>query len=268
MTATATGRLSSTEPNLQNIPAAGELGDEIRKCLIAKDNYSFIDADYSQIELRLLAHLAQDPVMLEAFRNDQDIHSITAQQIFDLPAEEITPELRRRAKAVNFGIVYGMSAFALANDLNIEQSEAKEYIKNYFATYPAIKKYLDGSVRRAKDCTYAETMFKRRRPLPELASKNFALRSFGERVALNMPIQGSAADLIKLAMIKVEQNLAAAGLQAGLVLQIHDELVLCAPDSEVEAAGSILRESMENALELTLPLKVSLAVGKNFYDIK
>ena len=268
MTATATGRLSSTEPNLQNIPVANEPGGEIRKYLLPGDGRVFIDADYSQIELRILAHMAHDPVMIEAFQCNQDIHSITAQQIFGIKADEITPELRRRAKAVNFGIVYGISPFTLAADLKISRDEAKEYIDKYFEKYSAIKSYLDNTIKSARKLGYVETLFHRRRYLPELHSKVFAVRSFGERVALNMPIQGTAADLIKLAMIKVDSELKKTGTQAELLLQIHDELLLSATGKDAEKAAEILQRVMQNIYPLAVPLDVSLHIGKNYYDVK
>ena len=268
MTATATGRLSSTEPNLQNIPVAGEIGGEIRKFIHPSDGKVFIDADYSQIELRILAHMAHDPVMIEAFKNNQDIHSITAQQIFSVTAGNVTPELRRRAKAVNFGIVYGISPFTLATDLDISRDEAKSYIDKYFEKYSAIKNYLDNAVKSARELGYAETLFKRRRYLPELKSKVFAVRSFGERVALNMPIQGTAADLIKLAMIKVDSMLKQANVQASLLLQIHDELLLEASISDLEKASEILQNAMKNVCQLEVPLEISLQTGNNYYEVK
>lgn len=268
MFATATGRLSSSAPNLQNLPSPGETGGEIRKFLTAGSNWVLIDADYSQIELRILAHMANDPVMIRAFKNQEDIHAVTAAQIFNVQPDEVTAEMRRKAKAVNFGIVYGISAFALGNDLDIPQKEAQEYIKNYFQKYSAVKTYLDQTIKIAKQQGYVETLFGRRRNLPELQSKVFAVRSFGERAALNMPIQGTAADLIKLAMIKTAENLQAANLQARLLLQIHDELLLAAPENEVDAAAEILRSCMENIAELQVPLAVTLACGKNYLAVK
>ncbi|MBO5924075.1 MAG: DNA polymerase I [Lentisphaeria bacterium] len=268
MTATATGRLSSTEPNLQNIPTAAEAGGEIRKFFHAGEDSVLIDADYSQIELRILAHIANDPVMINAFKNNEDIHAVTASQIFNVNISEVTSAMRRQAKAVNFGIVYGISAFALANDLGISKKEAENYIASYFEKYSAVKNYLDNAVKTAKVSGYAETMWGRRRYLPELKSKIFAVRSFGERVALNMPIQGSAADLIKVAMIKVDSELKKAGLTAGLLLQIHDELLLSAPANEAEKAAGILKNAMESAAKLAVPLAVSLKIGKDYYSVK
>ena len=268
MTATATGRLSSTEPNLQNIPVAGELGGEIRKFFQAPEGHVLIDADYSQIELRILAHMANDPVMINAFKNNEDIHALTASQIFNVSIGEVTPEMRRQAKAVNFGIVYGISAFTLANDLKIAKKDAENYIASYLEKYSAVKSYLDSTVKAARKNGYVETMLGRRRYLPELKSKIFAVRSFGERVALNMPIQGTAADLIKLAMIKVEKELKDANLSAGLLLQIHDELLISAPESEAEKASEILKSAMESVMQLNVPLEVSLATGRDYYSVK
>ena len=268
MTATATGRLSSTEPNLQNLPVRSDMGGEIRKFLQPDAGDVFIGADYSQIELRVLAHMADDPVMIEAFRNHADIHAVTAAQIFNVPQSEVTPEMRRKAKAVNFGIIYGMSAFALANDLNISREEAENYIKSYFEKYAAVKNYLDLAVKNARKNGYVETLFGRRRYLPELKSKVFAVRSFGERVALNMPIQGTAADLIKLAMIKVDSELKKARIKGGLLLQIHDELLISAAAEQADAAAEILKNVMENAAELSVPLEVSLARGGSYYEVK
>ena len=268
MTATATGRLSSTEPNLQNIPVAGELGGEIRKFFHADANCILIDADYSQIELRLLAHIANDQVMINAFKNNEDIHAVTASQIFKVNISDVTAEMRHRAKAVNFGIVYGISAFTLANDLNISKKEAEDYIKSYFEKYPAIKSYLDNVIKTARENGYASTLLGRRRYLPELKSKIFAVRAFGERVAMNMPVQGTAADLIKLAMIKVESELRKAGLAAVLLLQIHDELLIQSPESEARQAAEILKTAMENVMDLSVPLAVSLQTGKDYYSVK
>ena len=268
MTATATGRLSSTEPNLQNIPVAGELGGEIRKFFQAPAGEVLIDADYSQIELRILAHIANDPVMINAFKNNEDIHAVTASQIFKVEIKDVTPDMRRQAKAVNFGIVYGISAFTLANDLKISKKEAEEYIASYFEKYSAVKSYLDKTIKDARKNGYVETLFGRRRYLPELKSKIFAVRSFGERVALNMPIQGTAADLIKLAMIEVDKALKNAHLSAGLLLQVHDELLLSAAEKEAEQTAEILKNSMENVMLLSVPLEVSLAMGKDYYSVK
>ena len=268
MTSTATGRLSSTEPNLQNLPVAGELGGEVRKFFHAPAGHVFIDADYSQIELRILAHIANDPAMIEAFCHNEDIHAVTASWIFGVELSDVTREMRRQAKAVNFGIVYGISPFTLANDLGIEQSEAKKYIASYFEKYSAVKSYLDKTVKEARKNGYVETLSGRRRMIPELKSKNFAVRAFGERVAKNMPIQGTAADLILMAMIKVDAELKKAGLHAELLLQIHDELLLSCPENEAEAAQKILKEAMESAMQLSVPLEVSMALGKNYIEVK
>jgi len=268
MTATATGRLSSSDPNLQNIPVRTELGGELRRMLVADPGELLVDADYAQIELRLLAHMAGDPVMIAAFRNHEDIHTATAAKVFHIAPDAVTPELRRRAKAVNFGIVYGISAFSLAEDLGIAPAEAKEYMAQYFALYGHIKEYLNRVVHDARKNGYVETLFGRRRWIPELKSPVFPVRSFGERVALNAPIQGTAADLIKLAMVRTSEALRKANLASELVLQIHDELILGAPEYEVEAAAQILRDTMEHAMELSVPLEVSLSVGPNYLEVK
>ena len=268
MTATATGRLSSAEPNLQNIPIRSEQGGAIRKFFLAPAGSVLIDADYSQIELRLLAHIAGDENLIRAFKNGDDIHAVTAAKIFGVSPTDVTSDMRRRAKAVNFGIVYGISAFALANDLGISRAEAEEYIASYFATYPAVKSYLENIVKQARRDGFVETLFGRRRYLPELKSKIFAVRSFGERVALNMPIQGTAADLIKLAMVKVAAELEKHKLKTRLILQIHDELLLEAPENEADQAAMLLKNCMESVAELQVPLSVSLAVGRNYADCK
>lgn len=268
MTATATGRLSSADPNLQNIPIRSELGGELRRMLTADPGEVLVDADYAQIELRLLAHIADDPAMIAAFRNHEDIHTATASRVFNVPFDAVTPELRRRAKAVNFGIIYGISAFALADDLGISRDEAQHYIDHYFEEYGHIRAYLDRIVRDARKNGYVETLFGRRRWLPELKSPIFAVRSFGERAALNAPMQGTAADLIKLAMVRTARNLAAAKMRTELVLQIHDELILAAPQDEAAAATRILKEAMENVIELKVPLEVSLSTGANYLELK
>jgi len=268
MTITATGRLSSTEPNLQNIPVRKEMGGELRKMFVASEGKKLVDADYSQIELRLLAHIANDPVMLSAFENDEDIHTVTASQVFGVPVEEVTPLYRSRAKAVNFGIVYGISAFSLANDIGVMPKEAKAYIENYLEKYSGVRKYMTDIVKRAKELGYVSTLFGRRRDLPELKSHNFNTRSFGERVALNMPIQGTAADIMKIAMINVSRRLSVEGLSAKLILQVHDELIAECPESEAEAVSVILREEMENAAKLSVPLVAETRVGKSWFDAK
>lgn len=267
-TITATGRISSTEPNLQNIPMRTELGRKIREVFVAKDGCVFMDADYSQIELRILAHMSKDQKLIEAYESHEDIHAITASQVFGVPFNEVTPLQRRNAKAVNFGIVYGISAFGLSRDLSISKKEAAQYIDQYFATYPGVKTYLDACVELAQKEGFSETLYKRRRPIPELASSNFMTRSFGERVAMNAPIQGTAADIIKIAMIKVYEGLNEAGLKTRLILQIHDELLLEVPEEEVEQARQILQTAMESAADLAVKLEIDLHMGKNWYDAK
>ena len=267
-TITATGRISSTEPNLQNIPIRMELGRLIRKVFIPEDGFVFVDADYSQIELRVLAHLSGDENLIEAYKEAQDIHRMTASQVFHVPFEEVTDLQRRNAKAVNFGIVYGISSFGLSQDLSITRKEAAEYIENYFATYPKIKGFLDGLVAEAKEQGYVETMFQRRRPVPEIRSENFMQRSFGERVAMNSPIQGTAADIIKIAMIRVEQALKEQNLESRLILQVHDELLIEAKEDEVEAVKAILEREMKGAANLAVPLEIDMHTGTNWYEAK
>ena len=267
-TITATGRISSTEPNLQNIPIRMELGRLIRKVFIPKDGFVFVDADYSQIELRVLAHLSGDENLIEAYKEAQDIHRMTASQVFHVPFEEVTDLQRRNAKAVNFGIVYGISSFGLSQDLSITRKEAAEYIENYFATYPKIKGFLDGLVTEAKEQGYVETMFQRRRPVPEIRSGNFMQRSFGERVAMNSPIQGTAADIIKIAMIRVEQALKEQNLESRLILQVHDALLIEAKEDEVEAVKAILEREMKGAANLAVPLEIDVHTGTNWYEAK
>lgn len=267
-TITATGRISSTEPNLQNIPVRMELGRLIRKVFIPEDGCVFVDADYSQIELRVLAHMSGDEKLIEAYRQAEDIHRITASQVFHVPFDEVTSLQRRNAKAVNFGIVYGISAFGLSQDLNISQKEAKEYIAQYYATYPGIKGFLDGLVAGAKEQGYVTTMYGRRRPIPELKSSNFMQRSFGERVAMNSPIQGTAADIIKIAMVRVHDRLKQEGLRSRLILQVHDELLIEAYLEEVERVEQILREEMQQAASLKVPLEVDMHRGENWYEAK
>ncbi|MBR3036720.1 MAG: DNA polymerase I [Lachnospiraceae bacterium] len=267
-TITATGRISSTNPNLQNIPARTELGRQIRRVFVPKEGCVFIDADYSQIELRVLAHFSQDANLIEAYNSAEDIHTLTASQVFHVPMDEVTPAMRRDAKVVNFGIIYGMSAFSLADDLSITNREAKQYMDNYFASYPGIKAYLDGQVAFAKENGYVTTLLNRMRPIPELSSANFNQRAFGERVAMNSPIQGSAADIMKLAMIRVEKALKDAGLQTKIVLQIHDELVLEAPVEEKERAEEILVFEMQNVIKLSVPLIAEAKCGYSLYETK
>ena len=268
MTVTATGRLSSTEPNLQNIPVRKEMGGELRKMFIAGDGNILVDADYSQIELRLLAHIANDPVMLEAFERGDDIHAVTASQVFDTPLDEVTSLQRGRAKAVNFGIVYGISSFSLANDIGVLPREAKAYIDSYLEKYSGVRRYMNDIVESAKQLGYVATLFGRRRYLPELKSSNFNVRSFGERVALNMPIQGTAADIIKIAMIKVSNRLKDEGLAGRLILQVHDELIAECPEHEADAVSRILREEMENAAQLSVPLIADTRTGKTWHETK
>lgn len=267
-TITATGRISSTEPNLQNIPIRMELGREIRKVFVPKDGFVFLDADYSQIELRVLAHLSGDERLIGAYRSAQDIHAITASQVFHIPLDEVTPLQRRNAKAVNFGIVYGISAFGLSEDLSVSRKEALEYINKYFETYPQVKQFLDGLVSGAKEKGYAVTMFGRRRPVPELKSSNFMQRSFGERVAMNSPIQGTAADIIKIAMIRVDRRLREEGLKSRLILQVHDELLVETLISEEETVKRILSEEMSGAASLKVDLEIDMHDGKNWFEAK
>ncbi len=267
-TITATGRLSSTEPNLQNIPVRMELGRLIRKVFIPEEGYVFVDADYSQIELRVLAHCSGDRNLIEAYREAEDIHRITASQVFHVPFEEVTSQQRRNAKAVNFGIVYGISSFGLSQDLSITRKEAAQYIEDYFKTYPGIKSFLDDTVKHAKEMGYVVTLFGRRRPVPELSSSNFMQRSFGERVAMNAPIQGTAADIIKIAMIGVHRRLKERQMKSRLVLQVHDELLIEAYQPELEEGKSILKEEMEQAVSLDVPLDVDMHTGENWYEAK
>lgn len=263
-TITATGRISSTEPNLQNIPVRMPLGREIRKVFIPKEGCVFIDADYSQIELRILAHMSDDKNLIDAYNHSKDIHAATASLVFHVPLEEVTKEQRSNAKAVNFGIVYGISSFGLSNDLSISRKEAEQYIKDYFISYPGIKNYLDNSVKEAKEKGYSVTMFGRRRPIPELTSGNFMQRQFGERVAMNSPIQGSAADIMKIAMINVAKELKEKDLKSKIVLQVHDELLIEAYENEVEQVKDILKRNMEQAAHLNVPLDVDVQVGNNW----
>lgn len=267
-TETRTGRISSTEPNLQNIPVRTELGREMRRFFCAKDGWTLVDADYSQIELRVLAHISQDKNMIEAFKNNEDIHAITASQVFGMPLDMVTPIMRSRAKAVNFGIVYGIGAFSLAKDIGVSNKEASNYIKNYLAHYSGVDEYMRNIVDKAKLDGYVETMFGRRRYLPELSSSKHTLRAFGERVARNMPIQGTAADIIKIAMIKVNERIKKEGLKARLILQVHDELIVEAPQDESMRVAMLLQEEMENAVTLSVPLTADAAIGKTWYDAK
>ena len=267
-TITATGRISSTEPNLQNIPMRTELGRLIRKVFVPKDNYLFTDADYSQIELRVLAHISGDEQLIEAYKSDADIHRITASKVFHTPFEEVTDLQRRNAKAVNFGIVYGISSFGLSQDLSITRKEAAAYIEQYFATYPQVKAFLDKQVEDAKQNGYVTTLYGRRRPIPELKSSNFMQRSFGERVAMNSPIQGTAADIMKLAMIHVWEELHRRKLNSRLSLQIHDELLIETDRAEAAEVAELLKDKMKHAAELSVSLEVDLHTGENWYDAK
>ena len=267
-TETRTGRISSTEPNLQNIPVRTELGREMRKFFTARDGWVLVDADYSQIELRVLADISGDKNMIDAFKNNQDIHAITASQVFNMPLDFVTGEMRSRAKAVNFGIVYGIGAYSLAKDIGVTNKEAKNYIESYLKHYSGIDKYMHDVVEKAKDTGYVETVFGRRRYLPELSASNGMTRAFGERVARNAPIQGTAADIIKIAMIKVDKRLAEENLEARLVLQVHDELIVECPSHESMRVAMILQEEMEKAVSLSVPLVADSAVGKTWYDAK
>lgn len=267
-TVTATGRISSTEPNLQNIPVRVELGRMIRKVFVPEEGYVFVDADYSQIELRVLAHCSGDEQLIKAYREEADIHRITASQVFHVPFDEVTDLQRRNAKAVNFGIVYGISSFGLSQDLSITRKEATKYIEDYFHTYPGIKAFLDDAVAHAKENGYVKTLFGRRRPVPELASSNFMQRSFGERVAMNAPIQGTAADIMKIAMIGVNKRLKEQKMKSRLVLQVHDELLIETHHTEIDTVKEILREEMEQAAVLAVPLEIDMHTGNNWYEAK
>lgn len=267
-TETRTGRISSTEPNLQNIPIRTPLGKEMRRFFRAKEGCVLVDADYSQIELRVLAHIANDKAMIEAFNNNDDIHAITASQVFNMPLMMVTPLMRSRAKAVNFGIVYGIGAFSLAKDIGVTRAEADSYIKGYLNHFSGVKKYMGEIIEKAKKQGYVETLFARRRYLPELSSSNGMLRAFGERVALNMPIQGTAADIIKIAMVRVHESLREQGLGAKLILQVHDELIVEAPMNEEKAVCAIVRREMENAAQMRVKLETDISSGKTWYDAK
>ena len=268
-TGTATGRLSSTEPNLQNIPVRTELGRELRRFFLPEnEDYVIIDADYSQIELRLLAHISNDANMIRAFREGVDVHTSTAATVFGVAESAVTSELRKRAKAVNFGIVYGISSFGLSQDLSITKKEAAQYIDNYFNTYPGIKKFLDDAVESGKEKGYVTTLFGRRRPIPELSSGNFMQRSFGERVAMNSPIQGTAADIMKIAMINVQKRLTEANMKSRLVLQVHDELLIETFIPELEQVKMILAEEMSQAVQMKVDLEIDMHDGNNWFEAK
>ena len=268
MTVTATGRLSSTEPNLQNIPTRTELGSQMRRMFVAAPGNLLVDADYSQIELRLLAHISGDEVMQQAFRSGEDFHTLTASKVFHVPPEEVTHQMRSRAKAVNFGIVYGISPFSLSQDIGVTVAEAKEYMERYFATYTGVRRYMTEVVEQARQQGYVVTLFGRRRALPELKSSNFNLRSFGERVALNMPIQGTAADIMKLAMIRVEQRLSGEGLAARLIMQVHDELIVECPAEEAPRVEALLQEEMQGVAQLSVPLPADAHSGPDWLSAK
>ena len=263
---TATGRLSSAEPNLQNIPIRTKLGRELRRFFVAKDGYTLVDADYSQIELRLLAHVSGDYAMTEAFKNGEDIHRKTAAAVFGVPEDSVTDSMRKRAKAVNFGIVYGISGFSLAKEIGTTTAEASRYIKNYLLNYLSIDEYLTDVVEEAKERGYTATVFGRRRYIPELRSQNGNLRAFGKRVAMNAPIQGTAADVMKLAMINVASRLKKEGLDARIVMQVHDEIVIETAIRDKEKCKSIVKEEMENAVTLSVPLTVDVTDGPNWLE--
>lgn len=265
---TQTGRLSSSDPNLQNISVRDEQGKEIRKAFTAEEGYVLLSADYSQIELRMLAHMADETHMIEAFQHDQDIHKRTASLIFDCPIEQVDSSMRRAAKTVNFGIVYGQTEFGLASQLNISRLEAREFMNSYFSKYSNIHQYMNSLIAFCQENGYVETLFHRRRMIPEIKDKNFMTREFGKRAAMNAPIQGSAADLIKIAMIKVDQAMKQAGVQSKMLLQIHDELIFLVPQSELETMKKLVKDTMESAMELKVPLKASLAYGPTWYEAK
>ena len=267
-TETRTGRISSAEPNMQNIPVRTELGSNLRKFFRAREGCLLADADYSQIELRVLASISKDRNMIDAFLNGEDIHTITASQVFNQPPLFVTPLMRSRAKAVNFGIVYGIGAFSLSGDIGVSVAEADQYIKNYLKTYSGVKKYMEDTKELAKKQGYVTTLFHRRRYLPELTASNRNTRAFGERVAMNTPIQGTAADIIKIAMVRVYRRLKKEGLKARLLLQVHDELIVEAPASEAEQVKRLLKEEMEDAVHMEVPMEVSAKTGKTWYESK
>jgi DNA polymerase-1 len=265
---TATGRLSSTEPNLQNIPIRLEEGRRIRRAFVSSPGKLLLSADYSQIELRILAHIAQDEVLIEAFRKDQDIHTRTASEVFGVPMDSVTKEMRRAAKAVNFGIVYGISDFGLSKDLGISRAEARDYIDGYFYRYPGVRAYIDRVVSEAREKGYVTTILNRRRYLPDILSRNFHLRSFAERTAMNTPIQGSAADIIKLAMIKLHEALKEREAESNIILQVHDELILDVPEERISQVGELVNKIMSEAYPLSVPLKVDVQAGTNWYNLQ
>ena len=265
---TATGRLSSANPNLQNIPVRTEEGRSLRKLFTASEGHVLLDADYSQIELRLLAHFSGSKELIKAYCDGEDIHALTASQVFNVALDAVTSQMRRAAKAVNFGIIYGISAFGLSNDLGISAKKAQEYIDRYFEGYSGVKEYMNGNVEQAKRDGYVKTLLGRRRIINELRSSNYNLRQFGERAAMNMPLQGSSADIIKIAMINVHKKLKEDGYKAKLLLQVHDELVIDCPKDEVQEVSVILKTEMENAVNLKVPLTVEVGVGDNWYESK
>ena len=267
-TITATGRISSTEPNLQNIPTRFELGKQLRKAFKPAENYIYIDADYSQIELRVLAHISNDEHMVQAFINGEDIHRQAASKVFNIPIDEVTKEQRSNAKAVNFGIVYGISDFGLGEQLHISRKKAKQYIDQYLEMYSGIKKFMENIVESAKEKGYVETEFKRRRYIPELKSNNYMVRQFGQRVAMNTPIQGTAADIMKIAMINVMKELKSRNMKSKIVLQVHDEMMIETALEEVDEVKDILKEKMENAIKLRVPLIAEVSEATNWYDCK
>src|SRR5699024_4786166 len=268
-TVARTGRLSSVDPNLQNIPIRLEEGRKVRQAFVPREkDWKLFSADYSQIELRILAHISEDEHLIETFKNNEDVHTTTAIRVFGLEnAEEVTPNMRRDAKAVNFGIVYGISDYGLSENLGISRAEAKDYIDTYYDRYPGVKDFTEDIIREAKDKGFVETIFHRRRYLPDINSRNFNLRSFAERTAMNPPIQGSAADILKVAMVKVAERLKEENLEAKMLLQLHDELVFEAPESEIPALEKIVEETMESAIELTVPLTVESSSGDTWYDL-
>jgi DNA polymerase-1 len=265
-TITSTGRLSSSEPNLQNIPVRGEWGRRIRETFIAEKDNLLISADYSQVELRLLAHLSNDQGLIDAFRNDLDIHSRTAAEIFGIPEEKVTTDLRRIAKTVNFGVIYGISPFGLSETLSISRDEAKKYIEQYFRRHPGVKNYIENSIHEARNNGYVTTLFGRRRAIPEIRSKNASVRQQGERLAMNSPIQGTAADIIKIAMIRILEKFTERRLKAKMILQVHDELLFELPESELETVTGIVRKEMEEVITLAVPLRVDMNYGKNWAE--
>ena len=265
-TVTATGRISCTDPNLQNIPIRTELGRELRKIFIAKDDAVLLDADYSQVELRVLAHISGDKTMIDAFNKDDDIHAITASQVFNVPLEEVTKQMRSEAKAVNFGIVYGISDFGLATNIKTSRKKAKEYIEKYFEKYPQIKAYMDNTVEKCKEVGYVETLWGRKRYVPEINSNNYNVRQFGERVAMNAPIQGTAADIIKIAMVSIQKELKERKFKSKLILQVHDELVIEANNDELEEVKELLIRNMQEVAKLKVPLQVDANIGKTWFE--